>query len=308
MIWLPNVLNYTTKKYRYNWIIIDEAQDVTVAEQKLIEKCYLRGCRVMAVGDKEQLINSWAGSDEMAIDNFMKMPNTKEFLLPISYRCPKKVVEIAKRYSNNIIAKDDAADGEVNLGVSINKPTDGDMVLCRVTAPLVDLHMKYLRINKKSHLIGQEGIIEQYLSLVDSVDSIVVDPHMLTKNGMFSELYKMLIDMIDRVGRDYNIDEEDTLSHPSVLNMYDTIRGLKVLSEGVTTVEELRRKIKEVFSVKEEGIRLSTVHKAKGLEADNVFILMPSLMPIKYAKKDWQIRAEKNLIYVAVTRARKTLN
>ena len=308
MIWLPNVLNYTTRKYRYNWVLVDEAQDISIAEQKLIEKCYMRGCRVVTVGDMEQMINIWAGSDEQAIENFRRMPNTREFRLPISYRCPKKVVEVARRYSSNIIAKDDAIDGEVNYGVSVNKPTDGDMVLCRVTAPLVDLHMKYLRINKKSYLIGQENIIEQYMSLIDSVDSIVVDQHMLTKNGMFPELYRRLLSLIEQVSKAHGLDDEDALSHPAVLSMYDEIQGLRVLSEGITSVEELKKKINDVFSCREEGIRLSTVHKAKGLEADNVYIYLPSLMPIKYAKKEWEIRTERNLIYVAVTRARKTLN
>lgn len=57
-----------------------------------------------------------------------------------------------------------------------------------------------------------------------------------------------------------------------------------------------------------DAIVLSTVHKAKGLEADNIFIYYPSLMPLKLATKDWEIKTEDNLIYVAYTRAKKTLN
>ena len=74
-------------------------------------------------------------------------------------------------------------------------------------------------------------------------------------------------------------------------------------------MEELVEKINSIFSGnKEDAIQLSTVHKAKGLEADNVFILCPSLMPSKIAKKDWEWETEKNLIYVAYTRAKKSLN
>ena len=53
---------------------------------------------------------------------------------------------------------------------------------------------------------------------------------------------------------------------------------------------------------------LTTVHKAKGLEADNVYILEPSLLPSKFAVKEWEIKAEQHLVYVAYTRAKKTLN
>ena len=52
---------------------------------------------------------------------------------------------------------------------------------------------------------------------------------------------------------------------------------------------------------------MSTIHKAKGLEADNVFILNKNLLPSKYVKQDWELEQEKNLEYVAITRTKKTL-
>ena len=56
------------------------------------------------------------------------------------------------------------------------------------------------------------------------------------------------------------------------------------------------------------SIHLTTIHRAKGLENDTVFILCPSLLPSRLAHKDWEIKAEQNLIYVAYTRAKKSLN
>jgi superfamily I DNA/RNA helicase len=91
--------------------------------------------------------------------------------------------------------------------------------------------------------------------------------------------------------------------------LYDDIQAICVLSEGLTNVDELISKINTVFMGNEnDAIVLSTVHKAKGLEADNIFIYYPSLMPLKLATKDWEIKTEDNLIYVAYTRAKKTLN
>lgn len=52
---------------------------------------------------------------------------------------------------------------------------------------------------------------------------------------------------------------------------------------------------------------MSTVHKAKGLEANNVYIVCKSLMPSKTAQQDWEIRQEENLMYVAYTRAKNIL-
>ena len=55
-------------------------------------------------------------------------------------------------------------------------------------------------------------------------------------------------------------------------------------------------------------LTLSTVHKAKGLEFETVFILdFDKYMPSKWAAQDWQKVQERNLIYVAVTRAKNKL-
>jgi superfamily I DNA/RNA helicase len=55
--------------------------------------------------------------------------------------------------------------------------------------------------------------------------------------------------------------------------------------------------------VKPEGTLLSSVHRAKGLEAKRVFILRPDLMPHPKAKSAWEKGQEANLEYVAITRA-----
>ena len=72
-------------------------------------------------------------------------------------------------------------------------------------------------------------------------------------------------------------------------------------------MKDLTKHIKELFSGN-GGVELTTVHKSKGLEWDTVYILgRDKLMPSMKATKDWQIQQEKNLIYVAITRAQKTL-
>ena len=87
------------------------------------------------------------------------------------------------------------------------------------------------------------------------------------------------------------------------------IRALEVLSEDINTTEELVDKIKNMFSDKKtDGISLSTIHKAKGLEANNVFIVCRSLMPSKSATQPWEIEQERNLMYVAYTRAKNKLS
>ena len=76
---------------------------------------------------------------------------------------------------------------------------------------------------------------------------------------------------------------------------------------GLETVEQLVSEIQTIFSDSAKGLTLATVHKAKGLEAPRVFILEPDLMPSRWATQEWQQEQERNLIYVAVTRALETL-
>lgn len=310
MVWLPCVLSLKTKKNKFDFILVDEAQDTTIAQSKLVEICTKRGTRVAMCGDQYQMINVWCGADEEAIETFARKSQAKEFNLPISYRCPKKVVELAREYSPNIMAKEDAIEGEVNYDVSIDAPKSGDMVLCRTTAPLVALHLHYLKINKPSFLKGSEEIGKTYLKYIKYTMSNTIDKNMLSQNGMFSELYKILIGRVENARRVYKLVDGDEYTHEAVLELYDVIQGLSALSYGLTTTDELVERIRTIFNGEESenSIQLSTIHKAKGLESDNVYILLPSLMPLKKAKKDWEIKTENNLIYVAITRPKKTLN
>jgi hypothetical protein len=89
--------------------------------------------------------------------------------------------------------------------------------------------------------------------------------------------------------------------------MTDRIMTLEVLCVNCETGFDLVDKLEKIFSDNSDGICLSTIHKSKGLEADRVFIIHEDLMPSKHAVKDWEKEQEKNLMYVAYTRAKSVL-
>lgn len=309
MIWLPNVLNLETKFYRYDFIFIDEAQDTTIAHQCMVDKCFRRATRFIAVGDPKQQINVWCGATQEAIDNYMQRANTKHLTLPISYRCPVRIVEKAKAYSNHIEAKENAIDGIIREDVSLYDAKGGDIILCRVISKLVEAYLNLLKGNKKAYLKGNDAVKETYLELIDSVKATRIDANCATEDGLIPQLYKMYFDLKYRYINEMNIDESDVVYRPDLVNLYDNIEALRILSDGISTVEELKEKVKVIFNGdQKDAIMLSTIHKAKGLEADNIFILCPSLMTNKMARKDWEREAEANLNYVAITRAKISLN
>lgn len=310
MVWLPNVLNLTTKRLLKDFIFIDEAQDISIAQQSLIMKCMKRGARIVAVGDRNQQINIWCGSDEAAIDKFRRMPNTIELKLPICYRCGKKIIDFANKFSSDeMYPSPTAIDGEIEEDVSISRMRIGDMVLSRNTAPLIELQQILLSRNQKAYIQGFKEIKEDFIALAKASKSKRIDINCITTDGLFPTLYKMLLSEIDRLMNCLGMDEEEALSRSNVLYLYDNIQALKILSVGLDEIDELIDKITMVFSGDaENAILLSTVHRAKGLEADRVFIYQPSVLRYNpLAQKDWEIKTEQNLRYVAYTRPKKCL-
>lgn len=308
MIWLCVENNLKNYLFKYDYIFIDEAQDSSIMQQALIKKCYRRGTRFIAIGDDYQCINAFAGADQDAFNKLQNEPNTKILDLPITYRCPKKIVDYVRNSIGvDIKANENAIDGEINFDVNPYTPKNNDMVLCRNTAPLVKLYMKYNRINKKSYLKGR-NIGEMFKSLLLQINQDYLSADMMC-DGVFPRLYERLFNMINKEIEITGMEYEEVVNTRTIMDFIDTIKALEVLSEGILKKEDLILKINTIFTDdNKDGICLSTIHKSKGLESDNVFILCPSLLPSIYAKKNWEIIAEENLRYVAVTRAKKTLN
>lgn len=312
MIYLPAALNLRSRALRYDYIFIDEAQDTSIAEQMLVESTFKRNTRFVCVCDTHQQINVWCGATENAIENFRKLNKKRceDLRLPISYRCPISVVRHAKQYSDNIEAAPNAEKGIIREKVSIYEPKNGDMVLSRTTAPVVDLYLKYLRVNKPCYIKGAEGEKETLVGLIKSTKATILDKKCAGKDGLFPRLYQQLFEIIKSNMNTYKIDEEEAIRYSNALQFYDTIETISVLCEGMPTVQDLINKIESVFVENDQkGVELSTIHKAKGLEANNVFII-PSSMPdiLRDKSLPWEIETERNLKYVACTRAKKSLN
>jgi superfamily I DNA/RNA helicase len=86
-------------------------------------------------------------------------------------------------------------------------------------------------------------------------------------------------------------------------NLEDKVECIRIFASRTNTVGEIISEIKKVFDGKDSGdVMLSTVHKAKGLEADNVYILATERMPHPKGGHE-----ENNICYVAITRAKQNL-
>jgi len=308
MVCLPTMLNIDSSEFKYDYIMIDECQDLNKAQRELILRCVKDGTRLISVGDRNQAIYSFAGADPDSFNKLLEIPNTKRLPLSISYRCPKNVVEYARQLVPTIEPNEaNREQGNVLFDVSINDASDGDMILCRNNAPLLQVYNEFLKLGKKAYIRGKDiGANLKIAVKSTKQDSINVD---CMKDGVFVRLYDDVFKTRNKIMEKYAVDAKTAMKSAVIDNKLDIIKALEVLSEGLNTSKELIEKIDSIFSgdKKKEGVSLSTIHKAKGLEADNIFIVCRSLMPSKSAKKDWEISQEHNLEYVAYTRAKKNL-
>lgn len=305
MVWLPYELTLNPIGLQYDYIFIDECQDLNAAQRELFLRCFRRGTRFIAVGDKKQAIYSFAGADAESFAKLQNLPNTTTLPLPISYRCPKKVVNLANQFVDTMECREGAPDGEIVHNVSIKDIHDGDMVLCRTKMPLIKLYMRYLRMGVKSYVRGQD-IGLNLLRMVDKTEQIVLNVS-LQKDGVFARLYDDLFEERNRLMIKRGMDLEDATLSNQIMNKYDSIKALEILAEGLTSARDLHDRIENVFAESADGVCLSTIHKAKGLEANNVYILCKTLMPSRLATQDWEKEQEQNLMYVAYTRAKYKL-
>lgn len=305
MVWLPYELTLNPIGLQYDYIFIDECQDLNAAQRELFLRCFRRGTRFIAVGDKKQAIYSFAGADAESFAKLQNLPNTTTLPLPISYRCPKKVVNLANQFVDTMECREGAPDGEIVHNVSIKDIHDGDMVLCRTKMPLIKLYMRYLRMGVKSYVRGQD-IGLNLLRMVDKTEQIVLNVS-LQKDGVFARLYDDLFEERNRLMIKRGMDLEDATLSNQIMNKYDSIKALEIFAEGLTSARDLHDRIENVFAESADGVCLSTIHKAKGLEANNVYILCKTLMPSRLATQDWEKEQEQNLMYVAYTRAKYKL-
>ena len=308
MIWLPNVLNLKPIGLQYDYIMVDECQDMNKAERELVLKCFKMGTRMVSVGDENQLIYQFSGSDKDSLNTLKNLPNTKCLPLSISYRCADSIVEYAQRIVPSIEKNDDHRAGNVLEDVPLEDVKDGDMVLCRTNAPLVDLYNRYLKLGKKSYIVGKD-IGSNMKTIIESMNMTEVNWGNIEKDGLFIRLYDDLFETRNKIMAESNVSKEDAINSRQFQDKLDMINAIGAMANDINSVDELLGKIDVVFpkKVQKEGIKLSTIHKSKGLECENVYIACKSLMPSKNATTKWEKRQERNLMYVAYTRAKNKL-
>jgi len=294
MIYLPA----TNIKYilpKFNTTFIDECQDLNKAQHAMIDRI-IKGNRFVAVGDPHQSIYNFAGADSKSFQLFTIKKRTIELPLSVCYRCPSRIIDHANNIYNVLEPRIGVEPGVLRRG-DYFEAEDKDMVICRNLKPLIMVYFNFIADGKKCFIKGKD-IGESLIKIIKKWKDYEMEEMI---DGLMGDLHDLTNDLIKR-GFDKPI------KHPSYQTLLEKISAIIVISNNYKSVKEMLYHLGEIFSDdSKEGIILSTIHKAKGLEANRIFFLNRFLIPSKFAVSEDQLIQENNLLYVAMTRAKKEL-
>jgi DNA helicase II / ATP-dependent DNA helicase PcrA len=298
MVWLPHVLGLEPRKAQ--WVFVDEAQDLNQAQLELVLKARAAGGRMLFVGDARQAIYGFTGASTRSIANITDRTQATVLPLSICYRCPTSHIELANKVYPGIEPRPGAPAGtakEIEEAEVVGIAQEGDLILCRTNAPLVPLCFELIRAGIPAKIRGTD-IGKNLIALLAQVEQ--------ASGFTFSQLPQYLYAYLDE--QKLLLGNQDS-AEMVIANIEDRVKTILAISQSTraSSMAGLIRAITDLFSDQRAAVWLSSIHKAKGLEANRVILLYPNLLPHPNAKKPWEQEQEQNLKYVALTRAKESL-
>jgi DNA helicase-2/ATP-dependent DNA helicase PcrA len=300
MVWLPNILNLPVGNY--DFLCVDEAQDLNKAQLELVLKAHSEGARGIYVGDRHQAIMGFSASDNRSISNIMERTLAISLPLSICYRCPTSHIELANKIYPVIEPRSGAPQGTVS-DIKIEEipklVRGGDLIICRCFYPLIRTYFDLLSAGIPT-LIRNRDISGQLVNLLEQVVGLEEQPYTT------DEFTKVLTAWYESQKAAMIADGVEVMV---IVGLHDRVQTLNAIYKGsnCTNTAELQEAIANLSKQTKNAVNLTTIHGAKGLEANRVFHVRPSLVPHPRAAKDWEKEQERNLEFVALTRAKQDL-
>lgn len=300
MVWMPVILDLPFN--RADLVVIDEGQDLNRVKQVFAMRLAGKG-RIIFIGDRNQAINGFTGADCYSMQTMARMLKesdrcVSERTLSITFRCPKSHVRfLNQQFPNNPLrcleTQREGSIEEIGTDQILERIQARDMILCRVNAPLVSWFFKLLKVKKRAIIIGRRDEVETLVSAIKALKGRTI-PDLLKK--------------IEKA-RQKEIKRLQASGKPALHLIEATEDKFEILREIATAcsgVGEIEPTIRSMFeeAVNDDRIRLSSVHRAKGMESDGVFILHPELIPHPKASSEEELMQEENIGWVAYSRSK----
>lgn len=330
----PSVAAQIRSRYRH--FVVDEFQDLSPVQNTLLESWLGGRGDVCVVGDPNQSIHSFAGADPGYLTGFAaRHPGTTVVRLVRDYRSTPQVVDLANRLIGSgrragvqlqaqlpagpavefAPAEDEASEAAAVAQWLVDQARAGTpwrelAVLYRINAmsPTLEAALTELRVPyliRGSERFYDRPEIRQALgqlrvqseadaeapalgAVKDILGALGWSPDAPTGAGQQRERWESLSALVDLAG--------DLSAHDPSLTL-------------AAVVEEFTRRAADQQVPVAAGVTLATLHSAKGLEWDGValFGIHEGTVPFVLARTPQQVAEERRLLYVGITRARRSL-
>ncbi|MCU1431182.1 MAG: ATP-dependent helicase UvrD2 [Actinotalea sp.] len=348
-----------TVRGQYRHFVVDEYQDVSPAQQYLLDQWLGGRHELCVVGDPSQTIYSFTGATPHHLLTFAeKHPGASVVRLVRDYRSTPQVVDLANRLLTRAPGQRRVA-GALELvaqrpsgppvGYTVYDDDDSEAAgvaervgrLIRSGTPAREVAVLY-RTNAQSEAyeqaLAEAGIGylvrggERFFARKEVRDAIV-----LLRGAARSMADVPMPEAVRDVLSSAGWSAEPPAARGAVRERWDSLQALVVLaddlvarapvapagggtpdapppsSSGSPTLVDLIAELDERASAQHapavDGVTLASLHAAKGLEWDAVFLVGMSegLMPISLAETEAAVAEERRLLYVGITRAREHL-
>ena len=332
----PDIVDEIRSAYR--WFTVDEYQDVNPLQQRLLELWLGDRDDLCVVGDASQTIYTFTGaSSSYLVDFRSRFPHATEVRLVRSYRSTPQVVALANRVLASATGPEaklrlelraTRADGpEPVVRAHDDEPGEASAVAKAISAliaagtPAREMAILY-RINAQSEVF-EEALAEASIPYVlrgesaffqrGEVREAVTRLRGAARGG---EVSSLLSDDVRSVLSAMGWAQEPPSGTGAVRERWENLLRLVTLADDLAAanpeagladlVADLDLRAATQAAPTADGVTLSTVHAAKGLEWDAVFVvgLVQGTFPIQYADTPARLEEERRLFYVACTRAR----
>ena len=316
-------------RQRYAWFSVDEYQDTNRLQEDLL-RLWLGDRRdLCVVGDPDQTIYSFTGASSDYLTTFAdRYPGACVVRLSQNYRSTPQVLELANRLIPGRELRTSAVDGPK---AQLTPHADGDREVATVVAAI------------RAHLAGGVDVTEIAILVRTNAQLVPFEAGLTAAGIPFSvrgvrffarpdvraARQALRTDATGRLSRivvnrwrtELGFDESSPAGpgaeardrHAALGTLLAIARRLEVEQPDATVADflaELARRDAAEADAAGEGVTLSTLHRATGLEWDAVFlpILEDGSLPIRQATSDAAALAEeRRLLYVGITRARRHL-
>lgn len=308
-------------------LIVDEAQDLTPLQWRQVQILKERASRVYYAGDDDQCIHRWNGVD---ITSFMNASENKH-VLNKSYRVPRSVFKLANQIVRRIDVRQPKdwsprdEEGSVNYHMNwydVDLDQGSWTIMARTNKSLNNIHHQLREDGYLFERFGNPSLNPELLDAMATWDRLVAGQ--TASVGEIKKMYEFMpkqgeramlkrgaaktFDTVDPQGF-HNLDNL-VAEHGVVERMNGVVEPKDVPSvlavnmspEDIRYYRAVQRRGEDLYKPR---INLSTIHRMKGGEDDNVVLLTDSSYP---AVNNTDQDDEHRVFYTGVTRARHNLH